>query len=76
MTVVAHFCTDFSIFLTIIIANFMLESEINNVSKQVFCYLSGVLGFVIFGIMTLLYRFLQKKGIHNSDEIPKKTSIT
>lgn len=76
MTVVAHFCTDFSIFLTIIIANFMLASEINNVSKQVFCYLSGVLGFVIFGIMTLLYRFLQKKGIHNSDEIPKKTSIT
>lgn len=54
----------------------MLASEINNVSKQVFCYLSGVLGFVIFGIMTLLYRFLQKKGIYNSDEIPKKTSIT
>lgn len=46
----------------------MLAAEYNDVSKQLFCWLSAILGFAIFGLMTFLYQFLKKQGIDNSDE--------
>lgn len=64
-----HICTAISIILSIIIANFMLAAEYNDAAKQVFCWLSALLGFAIFGLMTFLYQFLKKQGIENSDEM-------
>ena len=46
----------------------MLAAEYNDATKQVFCWLSALLGFAIFGLMTFLYQFLKKQGIENSDE--------
>lgn len=46
----------------------MLAAEYNDATKQVFCWLSALLGFAIFGLMTFLYQFLKKQGIDNSDE--------
>ena len=47
----------------------MLADEYNDTAKQVFCWLSALLGFAIFGLMTFLYQFLKKQGIENSDEM-------